>query len=124
MNARPPRPPCVSLALVASSLRFRSSHSFYLLRGSPRLPGLPFAERIANAESNRDLDALISKVERHLAQNPSDAAGWRVLAPAYRALGRYEAAASAYAEALRMASPTRLFTPTSARPSSWARKAL
>jgi cytochrome c-type biogenesis protein CcmH len=92
-----------SLALVASIIAVPLfTLSFYLLRGSPQLPGVPLAERLANAESNRDLEALVAKVEAHLAQNPSDAQGWRALAPAYRALGRYEDSARAYAEALRM----------------------
>ena len=78
---------------------------FYLARGSPGLSGLPYAERMANAEANRDIDALILKVERHLAQNPKDAAGWRVLAPAYRALGRYDAAANAFGQALAYGKP-------------------
>jgi cytochrome c-type biogenesis protein CcmH len=78
---------------------------FYLARGSPGLSGLPYAERMANAEANRDMDALILKVERHLAQNPQDAAGWRVLAPAYRALGRYDAAAGAYGRAIAYGKP-------------------
>jgi cytochrome c-type biogenesis protein CcmH len=73
---------------------------FYALRGSPALPGLPHAERLANAEANLDMAALIAKVEAHLADHPRDAEGWRVLAPAYRSLGRYDAAARAYAQAL------------------------
>ena len=74
--------------------------TFYVLRGSPELPAVPLAARLANAESNRDLEALIAKVEAHLAQNPLDPEGWRAIAPAYRALGRYEDSARAYARAL------------------------
>ena len=74
--------------------------SFYLWRGSPHLPSLPLTERLANAEANRDIDALIAKVETHLAQNPADTQGWLALAPAYRSLGRYDEAARAYAQAL------------------------
>jgi len=78
---------------------------FYAVRGSPGLPGLPHAERLANAEANRDMDALIAKVEAHLADHPDNAAGWRALAPAYRSLGRYDAAARAYAQALTYGKP-------------------
>jgi cytochrome c-type biogenesis protein CcmH len=78
---------------------------FYLVRGSPGLSGVPYAERMANAEANRDIDALILKVEHHLTRNPQDAAGWRVLAPAYRARGQYDAAASAYGRALANSKP-------------------
>jgi cytochrome c-type biogenesis protein CcmH len=76
--------------------------TFYVLRGSPELPAVPLAARLANAESNRDLEALIAKVEAHLAQNPLDPEGWRAIAPAYRALGRYEDSARAYARALEI----------------------
>jgi cytochrome c-type biogenesis protein CcmH len=78
---------------------------FYAVRGSPGLPGLPHAERLANAETNRDMAALIAKVEAHLADHPGDAAGWRALAPAYRSLARYDAAARAYAQALTYGKP-------------------
>jgi len=78
---------------------------FYALRGSPHLPGVPHAERLAKAEANQDLEALIAKVETHLAANPRDAAGWRALAPAYRSLGRYDLAARAYAQALTYGKP-------------------
>ena len=93
-------------ALIASLVVIPAlAVTFYLARGSPGLSGVPYAERMANAEANRDMDALILKVEHHLAQNPGDAAGWRVLAPAYRASGRYDAAASAYGQALAHGKP-------------------
>jgi cytochrome c-type biogenesis protein CcmH len=79
--------------------------SFYALRGSPHLAGVPHAVRLANAEANQDLEALIAKVEAHLAANPGDAAGWRALAPAYRSQGRYDLAARAYAQALSYGRP-------------------
>jgi cytochrome c-type biogenesis protein CcmH len=93
-------------ALIASLVTIPAiAVTFYLARGSPDLSGVPYAERMANAEANGDIDALILKVERHLARNPQDAAGWRVLAPAYRARGRYDDAASAYGRALANGKP-------------------
>jgi cytochrome c-type biogenesis protein CcmH len=77
----------------------------YAMRGSPDIPGVPRAERLANAEANRDMEALIAKVESHLAAHPNDAEGWRVLAPAYRSLRRYDAAARAFAQALAFGKP-------------------
>lgn len=94
------------LALIASIIAVPLfTMTFYLLRGSPELPAVPLAARLANAEANRDLEALIAKVEAHLAQNPTDPQGWRALAPALRALGRYEDSARAYARALEMGRP-------------------
>ncbi|MGH6875333.1 MAG: c-type cytochrome biogenesis protein CcmI [Aestuariivirgaceae bacterium] len=93
-------------ALIGSLVAFPAlALILYLAQGSPGLSGLPYAERIAHAEANRDIDALILKVERHLAEHPSDAAGWRVLAPAYRAGGRYDAAARAFGQALAYGKP-------------------
>jgi cytochrome c-type biogenesis protein CcmH len=62
------RPRLRRQALMASLVAIPAlAVTFYLARGSPGLSGLPYAERMANAEANRDMDALIVKVERHLA---------------------------------------------------------
>ena len=41
-------------------------------------------------------------VEAHLIANPDDGKGWAVIAPVYMRLGRYDDAAHAYSEALRL----------------------
>lgn len=80
--------------------------STYLALGRPDLPGLPQAERMATALDRSDYDAMVAQVEAHLAQNPSDAQGWLVLAPAYRGMGRYGDAAGAYSRALALVPET------------------
>lgn len=80
--------------------------STYLAFGRPDLPGMPQAERVAMAVERTDFDALVAKIEAHLAGNPRDAQGWLVLAPAYRGMGRYGDAAEAYARALAIAPAT------------------
>ena len=42
-------------------------------------------------------------VEAHLRAKPDDGKGWAVLAPVYMRLGRYDEAANAYGQALRLA---------------------
>ena len=74
--------------------------STYLALGRPNLPGLPRSERLATAVERTDFAAMVAKVEAHLADNPDDAQGWLVLAPAYRGMDRYGEAAEAYARAL------------------------
>ena len=74
--------------------------SAYLWTGSPNLPGQPFAARQETAPENQDMAGLITKVERHLRENPRDGRGWRIIAPAYLQLGRYRDAAAAYAHSL------------------------
>jgi cytochrome c-type biogenesis protein CcmH len=80
--------------------------STYLVFGRPDLPGLPQSERMATALEHSDYDAMVAQVEAHLADDPSDAQGWLVLAPAYRGMGRYGEAAGAYARALELVPAT------------------
>src|SRR5437773_1042765 len=80
-------------------------------RESARPPRAAFGqavllERLAGAVENNDFDALVAKVEAHLAANPNDVQGWMVIAPAYKRMQRYDDAAAAYANVLRLAKPT------------------
>jgi cytochrome c-type biogenesis protein CcmH len=76
--------------------------SLYLKLGSPNLPGQPLAERIAAAHGGNSLESLLARVESHLGQNPDDGRGWEVIAPVYMRLQRYEDAAQARRNALRL----------------------
>lgn len=80
----------------------------YMLTGSPGMPSEPLAARLANPGNN--LELLVAKVERHLAQNPDDGAGWDVLAPIYVKMSRYADAELAYRNAVRLlgTSPERM----------------
>ena len=80
--------------------------STYLAFGRPDLPGLPQSERMATALERSDYAAMVAQVEAHLADNPRDAQGWLVLAPAYRGMGRYGEAAEAFARALELVPAT------------------
>lgn len=68
----------------------------YMYSGAPGLPSQPFAERISKAPEEQSLDELVARVEEHLRANPGDADGWRVVAPIYGRMGRFEDAATAY----------------------------
>ena len=74
----------------------------YLSEGSPNLPSMPHAERMARAVANNDFPALVKQVEEHLAAKPNDVQGWIVLAPAYSRLQRFSDAANAYAQIIRL----------------------
>jgi cytochrome c-type biogenesis protein CcmH len=80
--------------------------ALYADYGVPRLPDVPQAARLANAEAANDLDALVYKVERHLAENPDDAQGWTLLLPFYQSLARYRPLAIAYENLIRIGGPT------------------
>jgi len=77
----------------------------YLKAGSPQLPDVPLAQRMADAEEKGDYEALIVKVEQHLAQNPDDLEGWKVLAPAYRRGLRWGDAVEAHRNIVRLSPP-------------------
>jgi cytochrome c-type biogenesis protein CcmH len=99
---RPPRPSAFLAALLVPLVAI----PIYLWAGSPRLPDLPLQARLDNAVEANDLDALVARVESHLAKSPGDIAGWQVLAPVYRRMERFNDAANAYARILSLAPPT------------------
>lgn len=80
--------------------------ALYLESGSPGLPDVPRAARLEKAAEAGDFEALVAKVEQHLAANPDDAQGWGVLAPAYKRERRWTDAAEAYSNILRLSPPT------------------
>ncbi len=79
----------------------------YLAIGQPQIPGQPAAEVRARQEAaNSNIAELVAKVEAHLAKNPEDAQGWTVLAPVYMRMGRFDSAADAYRNAIRLSGPS------------------
>ncbi|WP_288430734.1 c-type cytochrome biogenesis protein CcmI [uncultured Agrobacterium sp.] len=73
---------------------------FYLYMGSPNRPDMPLEARLENP--GNDMNLLIARAERHLAQNPEDGAGWDVLAPIYFKTQRMGDAEMAYRNAIRI----------------------
>ena len=94
-----------SLALAAVLIVPLVALPLYLKAGSPQLPGVPLDQRMAEAEEKGDYEALIVKVEQHLAQNPDDLDGWKVLAPAYRRGMRFADAVEAHRNIVRLSPP-------------------
>ena len=79
---------------------------FYLLVGNPNFRDVPLETRIANAEQNRDMAALIVVAERKLKNRPNDIRGWLVIANAYRGQRRYAEASSAYKRVIKLGTPS------------------
>ena len=92
-------------ALAAALLIPAVALPLYLKTGSPDLPDVPLAQRLANAEKNGDYEALILKVEQHLEKVPDDLKGWQILAPAYRRASRWADAAEASRNIIRLSPP-------------------
>jgi cytochrome c-type biogenesis protein CcmH len=70
--------------------------------GQPDLPDLPLAARKADINAPGGIEAAIAKIEAHLMKVPDDRRGWEVLAPIYMRMGRFEDAAGAYKQTLRL----------------------
>jgi cytochrome c-type biogenesis protein CcmH len=94
------------LALVTALIVPLLALGVYSQVGAPALPDLPQAERLASAEKDNDLEALVYKVEQHLAKNPGDASGWEILLPSYQSMGRYGDAAEALRRIIAISGPT------------------
>jgi cytochrome c-type biogenesis protein CcmH len=72
--------------------------AFYGRLGSPRLPDQPILTR----GSGGGLGAALAQIEAHLIADPNDGRGFKVVAPVYMHLKRFDEAAKAYGEALRL----------------------
>lgn len=95
-----------ALALAAVLIVPLVALPLYLKAGSPGLPGVPLSERLAEAEDKGDYEALVVKVEQHLAQNPDDLEGWKVLAPTYARGLRWSDAVEAHRNIIRLSPPS------------------
>ncbi|MGV1773777.1 c-type cytochrome biogenesis protein CcmI [Agrobacterium fabrum] len=76
----------------------------YIWNGSPDTPDMPLEARLESP--GNDMNLLVARAERHLAQNPEDGGGWDVLAPIYFKTMRLGDAELAYRNALRILGPS------------------
>jgi cytochrome c-type biogenesis protein CcmH len=74
----------------------------YVYLGRPQMPDEPLAGRPPASLASSDIGAAVAGVEAHLIADPNDGKGWAVIAPVYMRLERYDDAARAYSEALRL----------------------
>jgi cytochrome c-type biogenesis protein CcmH len=74
----------------------------YAYLGQPQMPDEPLTGRPPASLASNDIEAAVAGVESHLIAKPDDGKGWAVIAPVYMRLERYEDAARAYSEALRL----------------------
>lgn len=95
-----------SLALLSALIIPVIAIPLYLRAGSPFLPDVPLATRLERAVETGDMDAMIAKVEQHLAENPDDLQGWQVIAPNYRRAERWSDAAEAQRNIMRLSPVT------------------
>jgi cytochrome c-type biogenesis protein CcmH len=96
------------VAIVALILLPVGAAIFYLMLGSPNIPGAPLAGRAQAPGEGRSIEQLVAQVEQRAAANPNDGRAWDVLAPVYMRLGRFEDSARAWRNAIRLNGATAL----------------
>jgi cytochrome c-type biogenesis protein CcmH len=74
----------------------------YSRLGSPQERDQPIQARLADPANGDDLNAAVAKIEAHLIAHPEDGRGFKVIAPVYLRVGRYDEAVKAYTDALRL----------------------
>jgi cytochrome c-type biogenesis protein CcmH len=91
-------------AIAGLALLAVGAIGFYLMLGSPQLPGEPLAARLSapNENENRSIEILVAQVEAHVGSNPNDGRAWEVLAPVYMRLGRFDDAVIAWRNTIRL----------------------
>lgn len=95
-----------NLAFAAAAIVPLIAVGLYLAVGSPGMPGQPYAERMSVATENASVAELVGKIEAELRQRPDDGKGWAVLAPVYMRMQRFDDAANAYAQSIRLLGET------------------
>ncbi|MFN4089112.1 MAG: tetratricopeptide repeat protein, partial [Alphaproteobacteria bacterium] len=80
----------------------------YLVLGTPGMPDMPLAERLAEAEvrhagERARFEQLTVELAMRLRERPKDVAGWIMLGRAERLLGRYDASIDAFGGAIAAA---------------------
>jgi cytochrome c-type biogenesis protein CcmH len=95
-----------SVALIALVLLPAFAGMFYLSIGAPDYSQQMFASRRAVPVGEASIESMVAQIEAHLERSPQDGRGWEVLAPVYMRLGRFEDAARARGNALRLLGAT------------------
>jgi len=92
--------------VAAAVLGPMAATALYLERGTPHMPGYPFAARDSSSPDGAATDADLAKIEKmvdglaqRMASAPNDLKGWTMLGRSYAMLQRYDDAAAAYAHA-------------------------
>jgi cytochrome c-type biogenesis protein CcmH len=88
------------LAIIVCGLGGIAAFAIYMVVGSPQ-PAVPAEpEPVMVSQEMRDVLDQVEALAAELEANPDNAQGWAVLGQAYLSLGRYEAAANAFEQAI------------------------
>ena len=101
-GGRPSAPARAVVAIVIVVAVPAVALGLYARLGSPNLPDQPILSRTTDPARTSDLGAALARIEAHLIASPDDGVGFKVVAPVYMHLGRFDEAVKAYGEALRL----------------------
>ena len=90
-----------TFAIAICLLAVGGAGVLYRSLGAPATPDLPLAGRTEDVRDASMAEA-IAKIEAHLKDAPNDEKGWEVLGPAYMEAQRFDDAARAFRQALRL----------------------
>ena len=92
--------------VAAAILGPMAATALYLDRGTPHMPGYPFAARGSGSPDGgapgvdmAKIEKMVDKLAQRMASAPNDLKGWTMLGRSYAILQRYEDAAGAFAHA-------------------------
>ena len=78
------------------------SISVYMLLGNPQVFHDGDGDQAIVADGKNSIQELVTIAEQRLANHPDDVQGWKVLAPIYSRMGRFDDAQHAYREIIRI----------------------
>jgi cytochrome c-type biogenesis protein CcmH len=96
------------LTVTAAGFVILAAGGLYWRLGAPKLPDVPFADRpsqqsvVPGAPPAHDIREAATRLEQRLAADPSNAAGWVLLARTTSMLGDWRKAADAYQHAINL----------------------
>jgi cytochrome c-type biogenesis protein CcmH len=90
-------------AALAGCFVLAATVALYAKVGNPGRPDQPLASRETDGG---DFASAMAKIEAHLAAHPDDGRGVELIAPVYMRMGRFEDAARAYKDAMRLLGAT------------------
>jgi cytochrome c-type biogenesis protein CcmH len=106
LQAAAPRPAAASgsrapfaAALVLAAALPIAALALYALLGHPDAMRTAVAPDARAPQSQGDIVAMVDKLAARMKEHPEDPTGWKLLARAYLAMGRYDEAVSAFSEA-------------------------
>ncbi|MBV1702661.1 MAG: c-type cytochrome biogenesis protein CcmI [Hyphomicrobiales bacterium] len=96
--------PVLRRSVALGALVFIPALTFglYTVLGTPDAPDEPLAPRLAAERAKPDINALLQKLEAHLAQDPNDGRAFALVAPVYLRMDRTADAVHAFGRALAL----------------------